>query len=158
MTLTAHALAYYERTACSAQWLAFNRSLAIELSAGLPPEENRRLFARIGARVAQQLPLARCDTLEALEGAFNARWEAIGWGFARLEEGAETLSITHACSPLGVAFGADAAGWTRGFLEGAYQTWFQAQGSPVGLRVQAVADDEESAGTQVRLALGKFAE
>lgn len=157
MTPTSPALAYYERTACSAQWLAFNRALAIELSAGLPSEENRRLFARIGARVAQQLPLAHCNTLAELEAAFNARWESIGWGVSRLEEGAETLSITHHCSPLAVAFGTDAAGWTSGFLEGAYQAWFHAQGSPAGLRVQAMTGEEEAATTQVRLALGKFA-
>lgn len=157
MNSSSPALAYYERTACSPQWLAFNRALALELSAGLPPEENRRLFARIGERVAQQLPLARCNTLAELEGAVNARWEAIGWGFGRLAEGAETLSITHDCSPLAVAFGAEAAGWTSGFLEGAYQAWFRAQGSPAGLRVQAMQGDDEPAATQVRLALGKFA-
>lgn len=157
MTAIAPALAYYERNACSTQWLAFNHALALELSAGLPEAENRRLFARIGERVAQQLPLARCSTLAELESALNARWEAIGWGFSRLEEGAETLSITHDCSPLAAAFGADAAGWTCGFLEGAYQAWFRAQGSPAGLRVQAVPDgDEKPAATQVRLALGKF--
>ena len=160
MTPPSPALAYYERTACSAQWLAFNRALSIELSAGLPPEENRRLFARIGERVARELPVARCNTLGELEEAFNARWESIGWGFGRLEEGAQALSITHDCSPLAVAFGADAAGWTSGFLEGAYQAWFQAQGSPAGLRVQAMASNQEAADTpvtQVRLALGKFA-
>ena len=157
MNSSSPALAYYERTACSAQWLAFNRALALELGAGLPPEENRRLFARIGERVAQQLPLARCGTLAELESAVNARWEAIGWGFSRLEEGAETLSITHDCSPLAVAFGTEAAGWTSGFLEGAYQAWFRAQGSPAGLRVQAMTgNDDEPAATQVRLALGKF--
>jgi hypothetical protein len=160
MTPLSPALAYYERTACSAQWLAFNRALAMELSAGLPPEENRRLFARIGERVAQQLPVARCTTLGELEDAFNARWESIGWGFGRLEEGAQTLSITHDCSPLAVAFGADATGWTSGFLEGAYQAWFQAQGSPAGLRVQVIhgsGEASESPTAQVRLALGKFA-
>lgn len=160
MTLPLSALAYYERTACSTQWLAFNRALAFELNAGLPPEENRRLFARIGERVARQLPVARCTTLGELEDAFNARWESIGWGFGRLEEGAQTLSITHDCSPLAAAFGPDAAGWTSGFLEGAYQAWFRAQGSPAGLRVQAMASSEEAAETpvtQVRLALGKFA-
>ena len=158
MNCSSSALAYYERTACSAQWLAFNRALAAELGAGLPPDENRRLFARIGERVAAQFPLARCSTLAELEDAVNARWEAIGWGFGRLEEGAETLAITHDCSPLAMAFGTEAVGWTSGFLEGAYQAWFRAQGSPAGLRVHAVAgDDGEPAATQVRLALGKFA-
>lgn len=154
---TSDALAYYERSACSMQWLAFNRALALELNAGLPPDESRQLFARIGARVAGQFPLARCSTLTDLEAAFNARWEAIGWGFSRLAEDPETLSIVHACSPLAMAFGTEAADWTCGFLEGAYQAWFQAQGSPAGLRVRALpAAVDGSAGTQVHLALGKF--
>jgi hypothetical protein len=156
MTLPLTALAYYERNACSTQWLEFNRALALELSAGLPPEENRQLFARIGERVAQQFPLARCNSVGELEAAFNARWEAIGWGFSRLEEGPETLSITHACSPLAMAFGTDAADWTLGFLEGAYQAWFQAQGSPAGLRVRAMPAPEDAPDAQVHLALGKF--
>lgn len=58
MTPPSSALAYDERTACSAQWRAFNLALAIELRASPPPEENRRLFARVGERVARQLPVA----------------------------------------------------------------------------------------------------
>ena len=48
MTTTTSLIGYYERITCSAQWLDFTRALAAELSAGLPPEENRRLFFRIG--------------------------------------------------------------------------------------------------------------
>jgi len=148
-------LHYYERTTCSPQWLEFNRAMAAELGAGLPPAELRALFFRIGERVAQTLPVARCDTLEELQAAFNARWEPIGWGLAALQDQGEHLQITHACSPLSIAFGEHAvADWAVGFLEGAYQAWFAAQGVPPTLSVRAVAPHPPTQ-RQVLLRLGK---
>jgi hypothetical protein len=148
-------LAYYERITCSAQWMEFNRAMAAELSAGLPPEEIRLLFRRIGERVAKALPVARCDTLDELRWHFNARWEAIDWGFATLVEDDEHLRITHDCSPLATAFGPQAQDWASGFFEGAYQVWFAAQGTPPGLRVRAQAQPA-AAPSQVLLRLGRF--
>lgn len=157
MITTTSLIGYYERITCSAQWLDFNRALAAELSAGLPPEENRRLFFRIGARVAQSLPVARCDTLAELQAAFNARWEAIDWGFATLEESAGQLAVVHACSPIAMAFGPDTTDWVAGFFEGAYQTWFDAQGSPEALKVRAELPDATGGLPAVVLKLGRSA-
>ena len=149
-------LSYYQRITCSAQWMEFNRAMAAELSAGLPPEEIRLLFRRIGERVAQALPVARCDTLDELGAGFNARWNAIDWGFATLVEVDDHLQITHACSPLAQAFGPEAPDWAGGFFEGAYQDWFAAQGTPPGLRVRAEAAGADGP-AQVVLRLGRFA-
>ncbi|MES2533709.1 MAG: cellulose biosynthesis protein BcsD [Pseudomonadota bacterium] len=146
-------LGYYERTSCSAQWLEFNRALAAELSAGLPPEEVRQLFARIGAQVATALPIGRCDSVPELQAGFNARWESISWGFSSLREVADHLEITHACSPFAMAFGPASADWAGGFFEGAYQTWFASQGIPAGLHVRAEAPAAGS--SQIVLRLGK---
>jgi hypothetical protein len=157
MTTQTSLLGYYERITCSVQWLDFNRALAAELSAGLPPEENRRLFFRIGERVAQSLPVARCGTLAELQAAFNARWETIAWGFATLEENPEQLTIVHACSPIAMAFGPETADWTAGFFEGAYQTWFAAQGSPAELKVRAEIQDATGGMPTVVLKLGRLA-
>ena len=60
----------------------------------LPPEEIRLLFNRIGERIAQALPVARCDTVDELNSHFNARWDSIEWGFASLHEEADHLRIT----------------------------------------------------------------
>ncbi|WP_219210434.1 cellulose biosynthesis protein BcsD [Variovorax boronicumulans] len=155
MTTTTSLIGYYERITCSAQWLDFTRALAAELSAGLPPEENRRLFFRIGERVAHGLPVARCGTLVELQAAINARWESIDWGFATLEESADRLSIVHACSPIAMAFGPDTTDWAAGFFEGAYQAWFQAQGSPAELRVRADAAPAADGLPVVGLTLGR---
>lgn len=148
-------LSYYERSTCSAQWMEFNRAFAAELSAGLPPEDIRQLFRRIGERIALALPVERCDTVEQLRDGFNARWEAIDWGFALLEEQPDHLGIVHACSPLAMAFGPDTADWAAGFFEGAYQTWFAAQGTPADLRVRADVAGADGL-PQVMLRLGRF--
>jgi len=147
-------LSYYERSTCSVQWLEFNRALAAELSAGLPPEEIRQLFRRIGERVAVALPIERCDTVEQLRAGFNRQWKSIDWGFATLQEKSDHLGILHACSPLAMAFGPDATDWAGAFFEGAYQTWFAAQGTPAQLKVRA---DGSGAGelSQVFLRLGR---
>jgi hypothetical protein len=130
-------LDHFERRACSPQWLAFNRGLAAELSAGLPPEDLHQLFFRIGESVARTLPVPPCDTLSELEAQFNSRWDGIDWGYSTLREEPDALVIRHACSPLAMAFGADASAWTTGFLEGAYQNWLGNQRMPASLRVRA---------------------
>jgi hypothetical protein len=146
---------YYERNSCSTQWLEFNRGMAAELSAGLPPEDLRQLFFRIGQRLANALPVAPCDTLGDLQDQFNARWEGIGWGFTVLSEEADGVAITHACSPIAMAFGPETTGWSVGFFEGVYQAWFDAQRMPPSLRVQALQPATAQAGPRVDLRLAK---
>lgn len=148
-------LSYYERVTCSVQWMEFNRALAAELSAGLPPEELRLLFRRIGGRMADALPVARCDTVDELRSAFNARWQSIDWGFATLHEDGEHLRITHACSPLAMSFGPEAGDWASGFFEGAYEAWFAAQGTPAALHVRADGADSGGGLPQIVLRLGR---
>lgn len=135
--------------------MEFNRALASELSAGLPPEDIRDLFRRIGERVAQALPVDRCDTVEQLHTGFNARWESIDWGFATLHEQSDHLQIIHACSPLAMAFGPESKAWATGFFEGAYQAWFVAQGTPPDLRVRADVSEPDG-WPQVSLRLDRF--
>lgn len=155
MTSHQSPLDYYESSHCSKQWLEFCRAFAAELSAGLPDEETRKLFSRIGARMADALPVARCDTVDALQAAINLRWDAIGWGYSALREEGEHLHITHECSPLAMAFGPGSGpAWAAGFFEGAYGAWFAGQGMPPGLRVHAEAETEPS--SRVRLRLGRF--
>jgi len=155
MDIAETVLQHYERRACSAQWLAFNRGMAAELSAGLPPEDLHQLFFRIGQRVADALPVATCETLDDLQSQFNARWDGIDWGFSSLREEADCVVITHACSPIAMAFGPDATGWSIGFFEGVYQSWFDAQQMPSSLRVKALGGGEP-AGPVVELRLGRI--
>lgn len=148
-------LEYYERTNRSTQWEGFNQAFASEISTGLPSEEICKLFFRIGSRMAKTLPVARCDTLDELQAAFNARLQAIGWGFSSLHVEGEYLYISHACSPLAISFGpASGPEWTSSFFEGVYQTWFESQGVTAGLHVCAEAMSEPSP-SQILLKFGK---
>ena len=138
MISTESVLEYYEKTNGTVQWTGFNQAFAAELCAGLPSEEIRQLFFRIGTRMALASPVPRCNTLKELQAAFNERLQTIGWGFSTLQEEGEHLHISHACSPLAVAFGPESGNeWTASFFEGVYQAWFDAQGMPAGLRVRA---------------------
>jgi len=156
MTSTDSLLGYYERNACSPQWLEFNRGLAFELSAGLPPEEIRALFKRVGSHMANAMPVPRCDSLPELQAVFNERWESIAWGFSSLREEDDFLEITHACSPLVMAFGPASSAWAYGFFEGAYQAWFASQGVPSVLRVSADEPAAAAATPQIVLRLSRI--
>lgn len=103
-----------------------------------PAEDLHQLFFRIGENVARTFPVPPCASLAELEAEFNARWDGIDWGYGTLREEADGLRIRHACSPLAMAFGPESTGWSSGFLEGVYQTWFAGQRLPASLRVQAL--------------------
>ncbi|QSI30901.1 hypothetical protein GNX71_15490 [Variovorax sp. RKNM96] len=150
----AETIQHYEERTCSRQWLAFNRGMAAELSAGLPPEDLHQLFFRIGRRVADALPVTPCDTLDDLQTQFNARWDGIDWGFSNLREEADCVVITHACSPMAMAFGPEATSWSTGFFEGVYQAWFDAQRMPPSLRVRALEGNAPT-GPVIELRLGR---
>lgn len=151
MDLTAALFHYAERTVIP-EWLHFNRALALELAVGLPDAEIRQLFLRIGQRVADALPLPRCEDTLQLQQAFNAHWAALGWGVAVLNEEADALRITHACSPVARQFGPDRGDWASGFFEGAYGRWFESQGLPDGLVVRALPAQEETTLVELRVA------
>lgn len=150
MDLTAALLHYGERAALP-QWQHFNQALALELAAGLPEAEIRRLFLRIGQRMADTLPVPRCDDTRQLQQAFNAHWEALGWGVAVLQEEADALRIVHACSPLARQFGPDKGDWAAALLEGVYARWFESQGLPANLSVRALPAQEDRGWIELRL-------
>ncbi|PWW46800.1 hypothetical protein [Melaminivora alkalimesophila] len=60
------------------------------------------------------------------------------------------IGIEHRFSPLSAAFG-EGAGWAAGFLQGAYQQWFDAAGAD-GLRVQPAAPLDGLGSMRLRLA------
>ncbi|MET3180076.1 hypothetical protein EJP69_27455 [Variovorax gossypii] len=148
---------YYDKKSCSSQWLEFNRGMAAELSAGLPPEDLRQLFCRVGQHFAQALPIPPCRTLEELQDRFNEHWDRIDWGFTVLSEESDGVAITHACSPIAMAFGPETTGWSVGFFEGVYQAWFDSQRMPASLRVQALKTAAAQGEPRVDLRLSKVA-
>ncbi len=138
-------LDYHRSHACAAQWRGFLRALGEEFEQALPESDLLRLMARIGERFAQANPLPGAASLDALEGAANAVWSALDWGFVGFEEQAGQVLIHHGASPLAAALGSRAP-WAAGFLEGVYRGWFRAAGMATGLDVRiAVVDSPDKA-------------
>lgn len=123
------AQSYLSRLQCARQWRGFLQALAVEFSGALPNEELRDLMHRIGVKFALQNPLAACETLTALQGAMVSLWSHIDWGVVELAQESACITIRHHCAPLPSAFGADQGDWIYGFLQGAYQQWFDAAGA-----------------------------
>lgn len=128
-TLSPAAQSYLSRQQCARQWRGFLQAMAAEFSGALPSDELRDLMHRIGMKFALQNPLPACETLTALQDAMSALWNPIDWGWVSLVQDSRCLTIHHQCAPLTSAFGADQGDWMHGFLQGAYQQWFDAAGA-----------------------------
>lgn len=129
----------------SAQWRVFLKALAMTFDETVETADAHAFLREVGAAMARSLPLPRVATLEALEDAMNARWDALDWGWVRLREADGAVAIVHGASP--TRFAEDAEGhWTRAavpVLEGVYGYWFQAQQGPSHLQVKLVAEPTE---------------
>ncbi|ACC72417.1 cellulose biosynthesis protein BcsD [Paraburkholderia phymatum] len=125
---TAPLLDYYTRHQTSVQWRGFLSALAEEFETQLDTSQLRTLMARIGVRFAARYPATGCTTLDDLASFLNGIWSELDWGFVRVVERDDYLSIEHSCAPL-AAFGERAAPWASAFLEGAYQHWLRELGA-----------------------------
>ena len=125
---TATLLDYYTRHQTSVQWHGFLTALAEEFETQIDTSQLRVLMSRIGARFAAKHPAGECTTLDDLAAFLNSIWSGLDWGFVRLAERDDYLSIEHSCAPL-AAFGERAAPWVSAFLEGAYQHWLRELGA-----------------------------
>ncbi len=143
--------AYIHHLQCSRQWRGFLAAQAEEFASALPPQELATLMARIGMRFAAKHPLSARDTVQNLQDAINHAWSALDWGVAELGQSPAGMEITHRFSPLAAAFGEPHADWATGFLQGAYQQWFDAAGG-AGLRVEVTAAVDALGTARLRLA------
>lgn len=120
---------------CVRQWLGFLSALSAEFAEVLPETQLQELMARIGTRFALANALPSSDTAAGLQDAMNQLWRGLDWGYVQLEQSADGLEITHHYSPLAAAFGQGHMEWATGFLQGAYQQWFEMAGA-AGLEVR----------------------
>ncbi|KAF1686580.1 cellulose synthase [Pseudoxanthomonas broegbernensis] len=139
-------LDYYRSQACSLQWRGFVRALGEEFELALEEADRLRLMARIGTRFALAHPLPGVASLDALQGAANAAWAALDWGYATFEEQHDRVLIRHGASPLAAAMGGPSA-FVAGFLEGVYRQWFRDAGMSPGLDVRAGAAESQDVAT-----------
>lgn len=139
-----------QRLQCQRQWRGFLHALGQEFAAALSAQDLATLMARIGVRFAAQHPLGPSEHVTELQQAMNAVWDSLDWGQVELVQSSSGMEIQHRFSPLVAALGEAEANWATGFLQGAYQQWFDAAGAG-GLRVQTISALDALGSAQLRL-------
>ncbi len=106
-------------------WRVYVRALAAELEVLCEPEQRDELLRRVGARMAQSVPLAEAASLEGLEAEMNYALAVLGWGECRIlfDETERCLRVLH----LGLPGLGSLGDWLDATLEGIYGVWFAAQ-------------------------------
>ncbi|NYT78319.1 hypothetical protein H0A71_15105 [Alcaligenaceae bacterium] len=143
--MESHVISYLESQRRGAQWELFLRSLAVSLQNWAPSDTLRKLMRDAGVHTGQDLVLPTCETLIDLEAAANEHWTRMGWGFVKIQEQHDCISITHDYAPLEAVFGREAMEWVGSFLEGIYQQWFVFLGAGDGLQVKQVGVSDTGA-------------
>jgi hypothetical protein len=120
-------LSYYARQQCSRQWVHFMAAMFSAFEDRVEPAEADQFLEALGAKMAQLLPLRRCENLEELEADINAVLEGIDWGWMRLGEAGQFIEITHGAFPL-VPQDESRRSWLVPILQGLYGGWLGEQG------------------------------
>ena len=150
--ISPEAQSYLFKQQCARQWRGFLQAMAVEFSAALPSDELRDLMQRIGVKFALQNPLPTCTTLMQLQESITSQWSHIDWGWTQLTQDTSCLTIQHHCAPLISAFGAENSSWIYGFLQGAYQQWFDSAGAN-HLQVRQAATEDAWGSVRFELSL-----
>jgi hypothetical protein len=130
-------LRYYAQQQCSRQWVHLMAAMFAEFEERVDPTEADQFLETLGARMAQSLPLRKCDSLEELEEDINSVLEGIDWGWVRIGESGRFVEITHGAYPL-VPQGDSRRSWLVPVLEGVYSEWFGGQGGDPTFSAQLV--------------------
>jgi hypothetical protein len=120
-------LRYFAQQHCARQWAHFIAAMFAEFEERVDPAEADQFLETLGSRMAQSLPLRRCDSLEELEEDINAVLEGIDWGWVRIEEVGGYIEIEHGAYPL-VPQDEARRSWLAATLEGLYTEWMTGQG------------------------------
>ncbi|MBV8890236.1 MAG: hypothetical protein JO267_01665 [Alphaproteobacteria bacterium] len=120
-------LRYYAQQQCSRQWVHFISAMFAEFEERVDPTEADQFLETLGGRMAQSLPLRRCESLEELEDDINAVLEGIDWGWVRIAENGRFIEIVHGAYPM-VPQDESRRSWLVPLLEGVYTEWLNEQG------------------------------
>jgi hypothetical protein len=120
-------LRYYAQQHCARQWAHFLAAMFAEFEERVDPAEADQFLETLGTRMAQSLPLRRCDSLSELEEDINAVLEGIDWGWVRITEMSGYIEIVHGAYPV-VAQDETRRSWLVPTLEGLYTQWMSEQG------------------------------
>jgi len=149
----AETLRYYARQHCSRQWVHFLAAMFAEFEERVDPAEADQFLETIGARMGRALPLRRCESLEDLTGEVNVVLEGVEWGWARISEADQYISITHGAYPVVPQDGGRRT-WLVPVLEGLYTEWLGEQGGDPSLSAR-LSDHRGVAGTPLVFYYGR---
>lgn len=147
---------YFRAQQVSLQWLPMLRAMATEMAEHTEANDLRRLFFKIGQRLAADTGdlFQSAKSLPDLEQYLNDFWMRISWGWVEFAENESYIDISHHASPLAEAFGDGALPWSVGLLEGFYQSVFHVLGASEAIVVREVIG--VSSGMDVRLHFGRI--
>ena len=135
-------LNYYAQRNCSEQWRVFLSELVSEFYDQVDGDLAESFFRRVGARLAQALPLPPCNSLEEVAAGLNRILDQIDWGWVEVEEAGNHIRIAHGAYPIVPMYQNAPEAWLLPVLEGAYTEWFRGLGGPGELRARATAKPE----------------
>jgi hypothetical protein len=130
-------LRYYAQQQCSRQWVHLMAAMFAEFEERVDQGEAELFLETLGVRMAQSLPLRRCDSLEELEDDINAVFEGIDWGWVRIAETGRFIEIVHGAYPL-VPQDESRRNWLVPVLEGIYTEWLTDQGGDASFSARVV--------------------
>ncbi|HEY1798100.1 MAG TPA: cellulose biosynthesis protein BcsD [Stellaceae bacterium] len=146
-------LRYFAQQHCARQWAHFIAAMFAEFEERVDPAEADQFLETLGSRMAQSLPLRRCDSLEELEEDINAVLEGIDWGWVRIEESGGFIEIEHGAYPL-VPQDESRRSWIGPALEGLYTEWMTGQGGDPTCSAR-LAETPAEVGAPMRFAYGR---
>ena len=135
-------LNYYAQRNCAQQWRAFLSEMVSEFYDQVDGELALNFFQRVGARLAQALPLGPCSSLEEVAAGINRILDQIDWGWVEIQETGNHIRISHGAYPIVPMYQNAPEAWLLPVLEGAYTEWFRSLGGQPELRARAVGRPE----------------
>jgi len=149
---------YFRGQQVSLQWLPVLRAMAAEMSLNTQSKDLRRLFFKIGQRLATDTGdlFHAAKSLSQLQESLNDFWMRTNWGWVDFAEEESHIIISHHVSPLSESFGENALEWSVGLLEGFYQSVFHVLGASEDMVVLGLGDLGN--GMDIRLRFGRVDE
>lgn len=133
---------YYAKRHCSIQWRLFLELVFDELSSSAGKEGVSGFWRHIGSRIASEMPIGECATLELLERAINGVLGQLDWGWTSITADNQKMYICHVACPIP---GSSEERIETSFLaistllEGLYKGWLQQQGGDVDVPIRCVS-------------------
>lgn len=133
-------LDFYTRHHCARQWRLFLEVLFDELLVTAGEREAMGFWRHLGSKMAAEMGLGECDTLEQLQRMINLRLEEMDWGYVELRAEDNAIYIQHIACP---APGSNDVRVEQGLvtmsalLEGLYGHWLNQQAGESGVPLRS---------------------